>query len=144
MSVEIMTLQAEDAHLLNQVAEGVFDNPINPKSLRTFLNDPRHYIVIALEDLCECEPRVIGMATAVIYIHPDKNDEMWINEVGVTKRYRRRGIASQLLEALLANAKAQGCEEAWVATDIDNKAARCLYRKAKGVEEQVVMYSFNL
>ena len=139
MAIEIILVDRGQEHLLETVADGVFDNQVKPGSLTAFLNDHRHCLVIAVK-----KERVIGMATGVIYIHPDKIDEMWINEVAVAKAYRRQGIASKMLKRLFVHAKANGCSEAWVATEIDNKAGRGLYRKVKGAEEHVIMYSFDL
>jgi ribosomal protein S18 acetylase RimI-like enzyme len=74
------------------------------------------------------------MASAVRYVHPDKPSELWINEVGVSPRYQRRGLAKRILAELLAEGRRQGCREAWVLTDFDNAAARATYRSAGGVE----------
>ena len=50
--------------------------------------DPRHHLVVACAG-----STVVGMATALHYVHPDKPPELWINEVGVAPPYRRRALA---------------------------------------------------
>jgi len=72
---------------MNVTAE-VFDNPINAEWTREFLADPRHHIAVAIDD-----GLVVGFASGVHYIHPDKPAELWINEVGVAPAHRRRGSA---------------------------------------------------
>lgn len=85
-----------DAQVLDQVAEGVFDNKVNPHWTAEFLADPRHHLAVAL-----IGDRVVGMASAVHYIHPDKPSELWINEVGVAPPYQGQGIGKRLLTPCL-------------------------------------------
>ncbi len=141
MSVEIRVLGPEDAGLLLQhAADGVFDHEVDPKLTNEFLADPRHAICVAIDDGV-----VVGMASAVRYVHPDKPSELWINEVGVAPTHQRRGLAKAILAELLAFAKREGCHEAWVQTDEANAAARALYRAAGGEETLgVLMVTFPL
>jgi hypothetical protein len=44
----IKTLSASDLPLLLNIADDVFDNPVNESFAREFLADPRHHIVVAL------------------------------------------------------------------------------------------------
>ena len=74
----VKVLSGSDLPLLMNAADDVFDNSVNEKYTREFLADPRHHIVVALFD-----GAVIGFASAVHYVHPDKPPELWINEVGV-------------------------------------------------------------
>ena len=106
-----------------------------------FLSDPRHHIVVALDGGI-----VVGMASAVHYVHPDKPAQLFINEVGVAPSHQRQGIASELIARLLAHGRALGCTEAWVAADEDNGPARALYAHAGGHEEptRAVIYTFPL
>ena len=135
----ICLLGPGEAAVLDRVAEGVFDNPIDPRRAAEFFADPRHHLAVALDGGV-----VIGMASAVHYVHPDKPPQLWVNEVGVAPPYRNRGIGRTLLLALFARGRELGCEEAWLGTDPDNAAARRLYLAVGGVEEPMVMYSFRL
>ncbi|HEX6052226.1 MAG TPA: GNAT family N-acetyltransferase [Gemmatimonadaceae bacterium] len=139
MTHEIRLLGHADAAVLEDVADQVFDEVVNPAWAREFLADPRHHIVVALDGAT-----VIGFASAVHYIHPDKPPELWINEVGVAPPYHRRGIGRQLLGALLAHGRSLGCAQAWVLTEEDNEPARGLYEATGGVEEACIMYTFSL
>src|SRR5699024_8565482 len=89
---------------------------------------------------------VVGITSAVHYVHPDKPAELWVNEVGVAPTHRRRGVGRQLLEAMLTHARALGCREAWGLTDVGSRAARRLYAAAGGREAAAgpVMVSFTL
>ena len=141
MAIIIRVLGPDDTAVLEQVAVDVFDNEVDPRWSAEFLADPRHHLAVALDD-----GQVVGMASAVHYVHPDKPPELWINEVAVAPSHHRRGIGRQLLDALFARGRTLGCQEAWVLTEQNNAAARGLYGAVGGVEapEPVVMVTFAL
>ena len=137
--VTIRILGPSDAAVLNDVAPDVFDNAIDPRWSAAFFADPRHHLAVALID-----EQVVGMASAVHYVHPDKPPELWINEVGVSSLHRRRGIGKRLMAALLAHGRTLGCTEAWLGTESGNVAARRLYAAAGGEEEPMVYVTFRI
>lgn len=139
MPPDIRLLVPADAATLDHVAEGVFDGPVNAAWAAEFLADARHHLFVAVEG-----GFVVGMITAVDYIHPDKAPQLWINEVGVAPAYQRRGIARALLQAMLAHGRTIGCTEAWLGTEPDNEAARGLYEDAGSRAEPFVLYAFPL
>jgi ribosomal protein S18 acetylase RimI-like enzyme len=148
MGIEVKVLQPGDAKILSNVAAEVFDNPIDPQLTREFLADPRHHIAVAIDN-----GQVVGFASGVHYVHPDKPPEMWINEVGVAPSHRRRGLAKAVLQSLLQIARERNCSSAWVLTDQTNEAAIALYESAGGTEgadgdigegEAILGYSFVL
>lgn len=118
-----------DARVLDRVAEGVFDGPVDAALWAQFLAEPSHVLAVAVVD-----GTVAAMASGVRHLHPDKPPQLWINEVGTGDAHQRRGLARAVLEALLAHGRASGCTEAWVLTDADNTAARGLYTSL-GAEE---------
>jgi ribosomal protein S18 acetylase RimI-like enzyme len=134
---EIRLVTAADAEVLGRVAPGVFDGPVDPRWASEFLTDARHHLIVALD-----EGVIVGMVSAVHYVHPDKAPQLWINELGVAPAYQRRGIGLELVKAMLAHGRALGCTEAWVGTEADNIAARGLYERAGGSAEPFVLYFF--
>ena len=115
-------LDASERHLLDKIAPDVFDGPIDYAQLEAFIADPRHFMILAVRG-----DTVIGMLSAVEYLHPDKAPQMWINEVGVAPGHRRRGIGRRLVELMLNIARTRGCTGAWLGTEPDNTAARRCY-----------------
>src|SRR5215210_7316788 len=109
MSIEMRLLGARDAQVLANIESDVFDGEVNARWTAEFLADERHHLVVALDNGC-----VVGIASAVHYVHPDKPPELWVNEVGVAESHRRQGIGRRLLESLFAHARTLGCTEAWV------------------------------
>ena len=141
MGIEIRALRAGDEAVLRNVHEDVFDHPVRADLSHEFLADPRHHLVVAIDD-----GLVVGMASAVHYVHPDKPAELWINEVGVASSHQRRGVARAILHRLLRVAEEIGCREAWVLTDRDNEAAMRLYASTGGEEasNDQVMFTYYL
>jgi aminoglycoside 6'-N-acetyltransferase I len=123
------------------VAEDVFDNSIDESFAREFLSDLRHHIVVAIAD-----DVIVGFASAVHYIHPDKPPELWINEVGVAPSHQGQGIGKAIMQEILKLGRGLGCKNAWVLTDRNNEPANRLYTFAGGHigEEDTVMYEFKL
>lgn len=128
-----------DEALLENVAPEVFDFEVDPHLTAEFLADPRHHLAVAIVGGI-----VVGMASAVDYVHPDKPRELWINEVAVTPAHRRSGVAQRLLRALFSRGRERGCREAWVGTGHDNEAAQALYASLDGRDESFLLYSFRL
>ncbi|MEO1494971.1 MAG: GNAT family N-acetyltransferase [Pseudomonadota bacterium] len=139
--VVLKHLGPADGPVLNRIAPDVFDHAIRADSRDAFLSCPRHVLIVALDD-----DLVVGMATGVEYIHPDKAPQFWINEVGVAPDYQRLGIGRRLVRALFAEAKRRGCSEAWLGTEPDNIPARACYDGLPGGEkpEPFVLYAWDL
>lgn len=139
--VELVFVQPPDAGLLERVAPDVFDSDPDTAFTREFLSDPRNLLIVALKGEI-----VVGMVTGIVYIHPDKARQLFVNELGVGKTHRGRGIGGRLLRALLDHAARLGCKEAWVATELSNESARRLYERAGGMEDQehAVVYTWQL
>jgi ribosomal protein S18 acetylase RimI-like enzyme len=141
VALETRVLDAGNQAVLANVAPGVFDNAIDPRLASEFLSDPRHHLAVAID-----QGQVIGFASGVHYVHPDKPAELWINEVGVAPDHQGRGVGKAVVRALLEHGKRLGCQQAWVLTDNANAAAMRLYASVGGKAEPVpsVMFTFTL
>ena len=139
MDYEIRWLTSADEKILDRVAPDVFDEPVDPVRRAAYLADPQHHMAVAIKD-----GEVVAQVAGVVYRHPDKAPELFIDEVGVTPALRQRGVARALLDAMLARGKALGCEEAWVGTEHDNAPARSLYESYGVPPQPFMMYTFPL
>ncbi len=136
--ITILHLGPEDHEILLRVEEGLFDGPLQPAQVFQFLAQGTHEIVLAL-----AEGKAVGMATGVVMLHPDKEPQFFINEVGVRDAWQRRGVGRALVRRMRDVAEARGCMSVWVATEGDNDAARAMYRKLGAQEtEDVVIYDW--
>ncbi len=129
----------DDLQAIIDTEPGLFDHEIKPERTREFLNDPRHHLVLARE-----HDRIVGIASALHYVHPDKDPWFFINEVGVLEAFQNQGIARNMVRLLYDHAKSLGCVEVWVATEHSNVAARKAFTAAGGIEhpEPVVLINF--
>lgn len=137
--LSIRCVVASDAASFDHIADDLFDGAIDQERLLEFLDDPRHHLAIAQDG-----ELIVGFASAVHYVHPDKPPELWINEVGVAPSHHRRGLGKTIIAQLLDHGRTLGCKEAWVLTDASNTAARALYSSAGGEESECIMVSFDL
>jgi len=141
VSVELRVLGPLDTDILRHVAPGVFDQDVDPRLSDEFLRDPRHHLAVAIDG-----PLVVGFASAVHYVHPDKPAELWVNEVGVAPTHQRQGLAQQLLRLLFELGHRLGCRDAWVLTSPANAAAMRLYETVGGqrMTDPPAMFMFSL
>ena len=141
MTIETRILTADDGDVLANVAPDVFDDALDPRLVTEFLNDARHHLAVALD-----QGVVVGFASGVHYVHPDKPSQLFINEVSVAESHQRQGIGKAVVQALLEHGRRLGCQEAWVLTHRSNLAAVRLYESTGGTTEadDEVMFTFRL
>jgi ribosomal protein S18 acetylase RimI-like enzyme len=144
MTFNVRRLSPVDVAMLDHVAPNVFDDPIVPASAEKFLSDPNAVLIVAFDP--SKDNLVIGFASAVTYLHPDKSaPEMLILEVGVDDAYQRKGIGKAVMKTMLSEAKKSGCKIAWLATEPDNIAALALYKAVGGrPPEKCIHIDFDL
>jgi ribosomal protein S18 acetylase RimI-like enzyme len=121
-----VTLEIAEARDLDLILEagGLFDDPPVPEAVRAALADPGHHLLLAHLD---GEPA--GFVLGIELILPDhQGPGMLLYELSVAEPFRRRGIGSRLVAALLEVARARGCFEVWVLTEPDNEPALATYR----------------
>jgi ribosomal protein S18 acetylase RimI-like enzyme len=139
MSVEIRQVGPRDEALFERIAVDVFDEPVDPQRLTAYLAEPNHLMLVAVNG-----GQIVAQCAAVIHRHPDKATELYIDEVGVSPKWQRQGIARKMLDEMFALGKSLGCGEAWVGTEIDNDPARRLYEGLGSEAETFVMYEYQL
>lgn len=140
MTVEIRYVGPGDEALFDRVAPDVFDHPVERRQLSHYLATPGHHLMVAIVG-----GEIVGQVAAVVHRHPDgRLTELYIDEVGVSPAFQRRGIARSLLDAMLAFGKELGCREAWVGTEPDNVAAKALYEARSAPAEAFAMYVLRL
>ncbi|HEX7945482.1 MAG TPA: GNAT family N-acetyltransferase [Phenylobacterium sp.] len=138
MQTEIVRIGPAQARLLERVAHGVFDEAIDPARVAAYLAEPNHLMVLALSG-----GEVIGQARGMVHRHPDLPTELYIDNLGVADDRRREGIATRMLDELVAWGRDKGCEEAWVGTEVDNVPARTLYERRGSEAETFVLYFYE-
>jgi ribosomal protein S18 acetylase RimI-like enzyme len=106
-------------------AGDLFDDAPRRDWTERFLTSDGHHLLMASSDGAD-----IGFVSGVEMTHPDKGTEMFVYELGVDERHRRRGAGRALVDALAALAQERGCYGMWLGTEPDNEAALATYRSA--------------
>ncbi len=138
-AIEIRVVGAGDTMLFARIADDVFDAPVRPDRLATYLAAPDHHLIVAIHD-----GTIVGQLAAVVHRHPDLAAELHIDNLGVAPPFQRRGLARRMLETMFALGKELGCENAWVGTEHDNLPARRLYEQRGASGEDFVWYLYEL
>ncbi|MFK7842063.1 MAG: GNAT family N-acetyltransferase [Sphingorhabdus sp.] len=134
-TIEVVEITTENQSLMHVVADDLFDAPVQSNLLQSYLAEETHWLVAALLDGV-----VIGKATAMVHRRPDKEDELYLDEIDVIPELRRKGIAKMILKKILEMAEDWGCEECWLGTEKDNIPARKLYESNGAKPEDFVLY----
>jgi len=135
MTVEIFRVGPHNTGSLDHVDPEIFDGELEPEKVAAFVATENHLLVVARDAEC-----IIGQIRAMLHLQPDGANQLYIDNLGVAPTHLRRGIASLLLHQVILWGKANGCEGAWVATELDNDAARGLYGKFMTEPEQKMAY----
>jgi len=106
-------------------ARALFDRPFSPGAALAYLEDDRNVFLLAME---ADEPVGFLRGTALGQL-ASRRPQMFLYEIGVGARYRRRGIGRALVRALIEYCRARDFEEIFVLTDPSNTAAVGLYRE---------------
>ena len=139
MAIEIRRMAPGDEEVFGRIAPDVFDKAVRPELLAAYLRAPGHRMVLALENGV-----VVGQCAAVVHFHPDKPDELYVDEVGTASTHRRQGIARAMMAEIFAWGRELGCNEAWLGTELDNAPANALYRAMGGKPDHMLYYEFKL
>jgi ribosomal protein S18 acetylase RimI-like enzyme len=128
--VEIRELGPGDVAAVTAVPH-LFDETPRREWTEGFLRREGNHLLFAYVD---GEPA--GFVSGVEVLHPDKEVEMMLYELGVDEAFRRRGVGRELVGALVEVARRLGCRTVWVLTEPDNDPALATYRAAgfTGVE----------
>ncbi len=133
--INIIEITAENRSIMDDVADDLFDEPVKPDLLSAYLAEKNHWLVAAV-----LNGQVVGKATAMVHHRPDKENELYLDEIDVIPGLRHKGIAKLILAKILKMADEWGCEECWLGTEKDNIPARKLYESNGAKPEEFVLY----
>jgi len=131
MNVQIRRLDRHEAGLAEEVVREFEGSSRSAGSLQQFLGNPANYLLIA-----EVEGEVGGFLMAYRLERADREaSQMFVYELDVAAPWRGQGLATALIEAITALARAEGMFEAFVLTSRGNEPARRLYARTGGIVE---------
>lgn len=139
-NIKIRIADSSDINALIKVGNTLFDNDVVENLAEQFFQDSRHMMTVASKD-----DSIVGFASGFVYVHPDKESTLFVNEVGVLEELQGKGIGQELVRELVEQARRSGCLSSWVATESSNIAARKAFCAAGGEETStsVVLIEYN-
>lgn len=135
MQIEISRVTPANAAWLVRTDPEVFDAPIDTDRLAAFLGAPSHFMAVARSG-----GLVVGQVRAMVHLQPDGPTQLYIDNLGVAPDHQRQGIGRALLREAFLWGQEMGCEDAWVATELDNQPARALYHTVQSAADEAVAY----
>lgn len=110
------------------------------EALRRYLEQPGTLLVMAFAG-----EETAGALLATTILNPyRKTNWLYIDEVDVKPSFRRRGIASKLMQGAFTFAREHNLKEAWLGTEPDNPANH-LYKGLDPHEvEEFVGYTYKM
>jgi ribosomal protein S18 acetylase RimI-like enzyme len=110
-----------------------------PELLREFLEAGN--ILLLAKD----EDKIAGAAIAHKLLHPAGVSSLYVHELDTHPDYRRRGVATLLMNRCTELAKEMSLTEVWLGTESHNTAANAFYRTLNPYEvEPSVIYAFRV
>lgn len=111
------------------------------EKVERFLEKNNNYLIAYLEN-----KKVIGFVLAYkLQRYDEKNDMIYIHEVGVLEEYRRLGIGKKLMEYVKDICKEENLSKIFLITNKSNIPAVSLYESSggKATEDDNVVYWYD-
>ncbi len=122
--------------LIRELAESIGESsPITPEFVQTYLSHPGSAVLLAEEDGQVCG--LLSYAVKPDLYHAGYSAE--IEALVVTRQARGKGVASLLINHILALGDRSGWAEISVSTGFDNSAAQNLYRRYGLTDESLLL-----
>ena len=119
--------------------ENFFSTPPSDVYLKRLISDPRFVLLLARMD-----GEAVGALSAYELVKYERErSEFYIYDLAVAEPFRRRGVATALIEALKPIARAAGGWVIFVQADRIDDPAVALYRRL-GIEEEPLHFDIPL
>jgi len=91
--------------------------------------DRQDTVFVACHELIGADRILLGIASSRLEMKPYGRERwLYVDEVDVCADQRRKGAGKAIMRKLLEIAAEARCEELWLGTEPDNRAANALYR----------------
>lgn len=143
-TLHIVTLQDDVVAVCTQMQPDLWgkDNEMTsyqPENLKKFL-DAAGILLLAKDG-----EKIAGAALCYVLPHPAGEDSLYVHELDTHPDYRRKGIATQLMQKAMQIAKEKNLTEVWVGTETTNVTADAFYRSLDPYEvEPSTIYAYKV
>lgn len=127
MDIHIRELQAEDIPQLLEYERAAFSSPWSEDSFKSLMNREHYTYLVAL-----AEGRVAGICGMISVCGEGDIDKVLVGE-----EFRGRGIATRMLEELIALGEAGGIRDYTLEVRVSNASAIRVYEKLGFVSEGI-------
>ncbi len=127
MDIHIRELQAEDIPRLLEYERAAFSSPWSEDSFKGLMNREHYTYLVAL-----AEGRVAGICGMISVCGEGDIDKVLVGE-----EFRGRGIATRMLERLIAMGEARGIRDYTLEVRVSNAPAIRVYEKLGFVSEGI-------
>jgi aminoglycoside 3-N-acetyltransferase I len=111
-----------------------------PDQLKKFLKNDQNILLLAYDG-----DKITGVALCYELPHPAGEHSLYVHELDTHPDYRRKGVATQLMNKLRHIAKERGMIEVWVGTETTNEVADKFYRSLDPYEvEPSIIYAYKV
>jgi ribosomal protein S18 acetylase RimI-like enzyme len=87
--------------------------------------------------------QIAGAAIAYCLLHPDGAGSLYVHELDTHPKYRRQGVATAIMQALMALARQHQLTEVWLGAETAHEAANAFYRTlGPGDTEAAILYFY--
>ena len=125
--MKLRKLKLEDVQLALGMNETFREGFITPEGAAAFLSEEKNWLFAAVD-----AGRIIAFAYGYEMQRLDDGRMLYIHEVAVAEDKQRRGVGTQLMEALKAACREAGIRKMFLITDQANQGANALYTKVGG------------
>ena len=125
--MKLRKLKIEDMQLVLGMNETFREGFITLEGAAAFLSEEKNWLFAAVE-----EDKIIAFAYGYAMQRLDGRGMIYIHEVAVAENCQRRGVGTQLMEALKAACGEKGIQKMFLITDQANRGANALYTKVGG------------
>lgn len=136
--MEVRRLQGSDYALLSAAIQALVPEEerdggvASDAHLRQALENPACYFI-----LCTLDSAPVGYLSAFAFPAIDYDaSQVYLYDIVVDERHRRKGIASQMIEALKSHCKQNGADHIWVGTSLDNEPAQKTFEATGATKER--------
>jgi ribosomal protein S18 acetylase RimI-like enzyme len=137
--VDVVRISPRNLAVLATVVDDVFDDVIDGGLLQRYVASDTHRLVAATIDGV-----VVGQTQGSIQHHVDGDSQLYIDNLGVSPAYQRLGIATKLLNEIIAWGRESGCRQAWIVTEPENTAANAIYESMGSQRSLVSLHSLTI
>lgn len=150
ISVRVLTLVDNLQQIVDEINQASWDHAnemcaYDVVSLSAYL-ERQDTLFVSCHDVTADRRTLLGMASARVELKPYGSKRwLYVDEVDVCADQRRRGAGKAIMRKLIELADEAGCEEVWLATEVDNHAANALYLSL-GPDDvtQVIGYTYEI